>query len=161
MWCTHQCKQSECFGSSIYIYIYLLLGNLLQLLHSRGVSEQLSACSSSAPSSTANSNSSSPVKNTFPNQSNIAQVKPGPLPSNLDDLKVGDTREEHSDNLLSLTYICNPFYSPFFSFALQGFRAEAAPACSWHACLRHQDCPHRATPALQRLQHRLLALGIL
>ncbi|XP_004569737.1 myocardin isoform X2 [Maylandia zebra] len=59
----------------------------------KGVSEQLSACSSSAPSSTANSNSSSPVKNTFPNQSNIAQVKPGPLPSNLDDLKVSELRQ--------------------------------------------------------------------
>uniref|UniRef100_A0A3Q4H7E0 Myocardin n=1 Tax=Neolamprologus brichardi TaxID=32507 RepID=A0A3Q4H7E0_NEOBR len=54
---------------------------------------QLSACSSSAPSSTANSNSSSPVKNTFPNQSNISQVKPGPLPSNLDDLKVSELRQ--------------------------------------------------------------------
>ncbi|CAI5659733.1 unnamed protein product [Oreochromis niloticus] len=59
----------------------------------KGVSEQLSACSSSAPSSTANSNSSSPVKNTFPNQSNISQVKPGPLPSNLDDLKVSELRQ--------------------------------------------------------------------
>uniref|UniRef100_A0A3Q2V3P9 Myocardin n=1 Tax=Haplochromis burtoni TaxID=8153 RepID=A0A3Q2V3P9_HAPBU len=55
--------------------------------------EQLSACSSSAPSSTANSNSSSPVKNTFPNQSNISQVKPGPLPANLDDLKVSELRQ--------------------------------------------------------------------
>uniref|UniRef100_A0A3Q2WHT8 Myocardin n=1 Tax=Haplochromis burtoni TaxID=8153 RepID=A0A3Q2WHT8_HAPBU len=59
----------------------------------KGVSEQLSACSSSAPSSTANSNSSSPVKNTFPNQSNISQVKPGPLPANLDDLKVSELRQ--------------------------------------------------------------------
>lgn len=54
-----------------------------------GASEQLSACSSSGPSSTVNSNSSSPVKNTYPNQSNISSVKPGPLPANLDDLKVG------------------------------------------------------------------------
>ncbi|XP_030610146.1 myocardin isoform X2 [Archocentrus centrarchus] len=59
----------------------------------KGVSEQLSACSSSAPSSTANSNSSSPVKNTFPNQSSISPVKPGPLPSNLDDLKVSELRQ--------------------------------------------------------------------
>ncbi|KAM4525622.1 myocardin isoform 2-T3 [Odontesthes bonariensis] len=57
------------------------------------VSEQLTACSSSGPSSTANSNSSSPVKNTYPNQSNISSVKPGPLPANLDDLKVSELRQ--------------------------------------------------------------------
>uniref|UniRef100_A0A3Q1EG95 Myocardin n=1 Tax=Acanthochromis polyacanthus TaxID=80966 RepID=A0A3Q1EG95_9TELE len=45
------------------------------------------------PSSTANSNSSSPVKNTYPNQSNISPVKPGPLPANLDDLKVSELRQ--------------------------------------------------------------------
>uniref|UniRef100_A0A3B4ZR44 Myocardin n=1 Tax=Stegastes partitus TaxID=144197 RepID=A0A3B4ZR44_9TELE len=54
---------------------------------------QLSACSSSGPSSTANSNSSSPVKNNYPNQSNISPVKPGPLPANLDDLKVSELRQ--------------------------------------------------------------------
>ncbi|XP_069012340.1 myocardin [Embiotoca jacksoni] len=59
----------------------------------KGASEQLSACSSSGPPSTANSNSSSPVKNTFPNQSNISPVKPGPLPANLDDLKVSELRQ--------------------------------------------------------------------
>ncbi|KAM7382164.1 hypothetical protein PAMA_012839 [Pampus argenteus] len=59
----------------------------------KGSSEQLTACSSSAPSSTANSNSSSPVKNTYPNQSNISPVKPGPLPANLDDLKVSELRQ--------------------------------------------------------------------
>lgn len=62
--------------------------NPLECSHCRGVSEQLSACGSSGPSSQANSNSSSPVKNTYPNQSNISPVKPGPLPANLDDLKV-------------------------------------------------------------------------
>ncbi|XP_041830838.1 myocardin isoform X2 [Melanotaenia boesemani] len=59
----------------------------------KAVSEQLPACSSNGPSSTANSNSSSPVKNTFPNQSNISSVKPGPLPANLDDLKVSELRQ--------------------------------------------------------------------
>ncbi|XP_033467945.1 myocardin isoform X2 [Epinephelus lanceolatus] len=59
----------------------------------KGASEQLSACSSSAPSSQANSNSSSPVKNTYANQSNISPVKPGPLPANLDDLKVSELRQ--------------------------------------------------------------------
>ncbi|XP_029977394.1 myocardin-like isoform X2 [Sphaeramia orbicularis] len=58
-----------------------------------GAGEQLSACSSSGPSSTVNSNSSSPVKNTYPNQSNISSVKPGPLPANLDDLKVSELRQ--------------------------------------------------------------------
>ncbi|XP_030255252.1 myocardin isoform X3 [Sparus aurata] len=59
----------------------------------KGANEQLSACSSSGPSSQANSNSSSPVKNTYPNQSNISPVKPGPLPANLDDLKVSELRQ--------------------------------------------------------------------
>ncbi|XP_041819221.1 myocardin isoform X5 [Chelmon rostratus] len=59
----------------------------------KGASEQLSACSSSGPSSQTNSNSSSPVKNTYPNQSNISPVKPGPLPANLDDLKVSELRQ--------------------------------------------------------------------
>ncbi|GAA6225046.1 myocardin isoform X2 [Lates japonicus] len=59
----------------------------------KGSSDQISACSSSGPSSTANSNSSSPVKNTYPNQSNISPVKPGPLPANLDDLKVSELRQ--------------------------------------------------------------------
>ncbi|XP_029384348.1 myocardin isoform X2 [Echeneis naucrates] len=56
-------------------------------------SEQISACGSSGPSSTANSNSASPVKSAYPNQSNISPVKPGPLPANLDDLKVSELRQ--------------------------------------------------------------------
>ncbi|KAM9425372.1 myocardin [Pholidichthys leucotaenia] len=59
----------------------------------KGASEQLSGCSSSASSNTANSNSSSPVKSTYPNQSSISPVKPGPLPANLDDLKVSELRQ--------------------------------------------------------------------
>uniref|UniRef100_A0A3B4UFI4 Myocardin n=1 Tax=Seriola dumerili TaxID=41447 RepID=A0A3B4UFI4_SERDU len=56
-------------------------------------SEQISACGSSGPSSSANSNSPSPVKSAYPNQSNISPVKPGPLPANLDDLKVSELRQ--------------------------------------------------------------------
>ncbi|XP_054860763.1 myocardin isoform X2 [Amphiprion ocellaris] len=59
----------------------------------KAASEQLSACSSSGLSSSANSNSSSPVKNPYPNQSNSSPVKPGPLPANLDDLKVSELRQ--------------------------------------------------------------------
>ncbi|KAF7661545.1 hypothetical protein LDENG_00259620 [Lucifuga dentata] len=59
----------------------------------KGSGEQLSACSSSGPSSTVSSNSSSPVKNTYPNQTNISPIKPGPLPANLDDLKVSELRQ--------------------------------------------------------------------
>ncbi|XP_035467509.2 myocardin isoform X2 [Scophthalmus maximus] len=59
----------------------------------KGSSEQISACGSSGPSSTVNSNSSSPVKSTYANQSNISPVKPGPLPANLDDLKVSELRQ--------------------------------------------------------------------
>nr|XP_020467415.1 myocardin isoform X3 [Monopterus albus] len=59
----------------------------------KGASEQISAGSSNAPPSTANSNSSSPVKNTYPSQSNVSPVKPGPLPANLDDLKVSELRQ--------------------------------------------------------------------
>ncbi|KAG7239800.1 hypothetical protein INR49_028388 [Caranx melampygus] len=59
----------------------------------KGSSEQLSACGSSGPSSTTNSNSPSPVKSAYPNQSNISPVKPGPLPANLDDLKVSELRQ--------------------------------------------------------------------
>ncbi|XP_031729715.1 myocardin isoform X6 [Anarrhichthys ocellatus] len=59
----------------------------------KGAGEQLSACSPNGPSSQANSNSSSPVKNTYANQSNISPVQPGPLPANLDDLKVSELRQ--------------------------------------------------------------------
>ncbi|XP_056221417.1 myocardin isoform X1 [Seriola aureovittata] len=59
----------------------------------KGSGEQISACGSSGPSSSANSNSPSPVKSAYPNQSNISPVKPGPLPANLDDLKVSELRQ--------------------------------------------------------------------
>ncbi|XP_065805285.1 myocardin isoform X2 [Labrus bergylta] len=59
----------------------------------KGVSEQLSVCTSNGPSSQTNCSSSSPVKNSYPNQSTISPVKPGPLPANLDDLKVSELRQ--------------------------------------------------------------------
>ncbi|XP_034715715.1 myocardin isoform X4 [Etheostoma cragini] len=59
----------------------------------KGASEQLPVCSSSAPSGRANSSSPSAVKNTYANQSSISPVKPGPLPANLDDLKVSELRQ--------------------------------------------------------------------
>ncbi|KAM4716287.1 myocardin isoform 2-T2 [Anableps anableps] len=59
----------------------------------KGNSEQLPPCASSGPSSNSNSNSSSPIKNTFSNQNNISPVKVGPLPANLDDLKVSELRQ--------------------------------------------------------------------
>ncbi|XP_077959196.1 myocardin isoform X16 [Gasterosteus aculeatus] len=59
----------------------------------KGASEQLSGCSRSGPSSQANSNSSSPIKNTYTNQSHISPLQPGPLPTNLDDLKVSELRQ--------------------------------------------------------------------
>ncbi|XP_077357945.1 myocardin isoform X3 [Festucalex cinctus] len=55
--------------------------------------EQLSVCTSSGPASTGDSNSSSPVKTAYPTQNNISPVKPGPLPANLDDLKVSELRQ--------------------------------------------------------------------
>ncbi|XP_058477279.1 myocardin isoform X2 [Solea solea] len=64
-----------------------------QVQTQKGSSEQISVCGSSGPSSTVNSNSSSPVKSTHPNQSNISAVKPGSLPANLDDLKVSELRQ--------------------------------------------------------------------
>lgn len=72
---------------------------------SRGNSEQLPVFSSSRPSSNSNSNSSSPVKNTFSNQSNVSPVKVGPLPANLDDLKVGFIGNKKKPNHYSITII--------------------------------------------------------
>ncbi|XP_075889823.1 myocardin isoform X4 [Nelusetta ayraudi] len=59
----------------------------------KGGGEQLSTCSSSGQSSQVNCNSTSPIKNTYPNQSSISPIKPGPLPANLDDLKVSELRQ--------------------------------------------------------------------
>ncbi|XP_048089426.1 myocardin isoform X7 [Alosa alosa] len=66
-----------------------------QPLHQQqGNSEQLSTCSSSAPTSTVSSSSSSPVKTTYCSPTTVNPVKPGPLPPNLDDLKVSELRQQ-------------------------------------------------------------------
>ncbi|KAH0629559.1 hypothetical protein JD844_011713 [Phrynosoma platyrhinos] len=55
--------------------------------------EQMTKTSSSSPASVTNS-SLSPVKGTFSGQSCVSSLKPGPLPSNLDDLKVSELRQQ-------------------------------------------------------------------
>ncbi|KAK1162201.1 myocardin-like isoform X1 [Acipenser oxyrinchus oxyrinchus] len=61
---------------------------------------QLKQCNESlprntnAPTSTISSSSLSPVKSTFSGQSQISPIKPAPLPSNLDDLKVSELRQQ-------------------------------------------------------------------
>ncbi|XP_044309665.1 myocardin isoform X4 [Varanus komodoensis] len=55
--------------------------------------EQMAKTSSSSPTTTSSS-PLSPVKGTFSGQSCISSLKPGPLPSNLDDLKVSELRQQ-------------------------------------------------------------------
>ncbi|XP_033894369.3 myocardin-like isoform X2 [Acipenser ruthenus] len=61
---------------------------------------QLKQCNESlsrntnTPTSTISSSSLSPVKSTFSGQSQISPIKPAPLPSNLDDLKVSELRQQ-------------------------------------------------------------------
>ncbi|XP_041076221.1 myocardin [Polyodon spathula] len=61
---------------------------------------QLKQCNESlprntnAPTSTVSSGTLSPVKSTFSGQSQISPIKPAPLPSNLDDLKVSELRQQ-------------------------------------------------------------------
>nr|XP_046212931.1 myocardin isoform X5 [Oncorhynchus gorbuscha] len=57
-------------------------------------SEQLTVGSSSVTTNMVNSSSSSPVKITYSGQTSISPVKPGPLPPNLDDLKVSELRQQ-------------------------------------------------------------------
>nr|XP_029540779.1 myocardin isoform X6 [Oncorhynchus nerka] len=57
-------------------------------------SEQLTVGSSSVTTNMVNSSSSSPVKTTYSGQTSISPVKPGPLPPNLDDLKVSELRQQ-------------------------------------------------------------------
>ncbi|XP_054610140.1 myocardin isoform X1 [Dunckerocampus dactyliophorus] len=59
----------------------------------KGATEQLPACAPNCPSNPGDSNPSSPVKTSYPTQNNISPVKPGPLPPNLDDLKVSELRQ--------------------------------------------------------------------
>ncbi|KAM3860066.1 myocardin [Diretmus argenteus] len=61
-------------------------------VHTQKGANDLPACSS-APTSAITSSSSSPVKTTYPNQT-ISPIKPGPLPANLDDLKVSELRQQ-------------------------------------------------------------------
>ncbi|NWX49561.1 MYCD protein, partial [Steatornis caripensis] len=50
--------------------------------------------SSNSSSASVNSTPLSPVKTTFSGQTCVSSVKPGPLPSNLDDLKVSELRQQ-------------------------------------------------------------------
>uniref|UniRef100_A0ACB8EJS5 Uncharacterized protein n=1 Tax=Sphaerodactylus townsendi TaxID=933632 RepID=A0ACB8EJS5_9SAUR len=56
-------------------------------------SEQAAKTTNSSPTAVANS-PLSPVKGTFSGQPCISTLKPGPLPSNLDDLKVSELRQQ-------------------------------------------------------------------
>nr|XP_015212168.1 PREDICTED: myocardin isoform X3 [Lepisosteus oculatus] len=47
-----------------------------------------------APTSTMTTNTLSPVKSTYSGQTPISPIKPGPLPTNLDDLKVSELRQQ-------------------------------------------------------------------
>ncbi|NWU20824.1 MYCD protein, partial [Dyaphorophyia castanea] len=49
---------------------------------------------SNSSSSSANNTPLSPVKTTFSGQTCVSSIKPGPLPSNLDDLKVSELRQQ-------------------------------------------------------------------
>ncbi|NXL49001.1 MYCD protein, partial [Podilymbus podiceps] len=50
--------------------------------------------SSNSSSSSVNNTPLSPVKTTFSGQTCVSSIKPGPLPSNLDDLKVSELRQQ-------------------------------------------------------------------
>ncbi|XP_008492739.2 myocardin isoform X7 [Calypte anna] len=50
--------------------------------------------SSNSSSTSANNTPLSPVKTTFSGQTCVSSIKPGPLPSNLDDLKVSELRQQ-------------------------------------------------------------------
>ncbi|KAM6951706.1 myocardin [Aplochiton taeniatus] len=60
----------------------------------KSMNDHLTGCSSSGSTSTVNSSASSPVKTTYPSQPSMSPVKPGPLPANLDDLKVSELRQQ-------------------------------------------------------------------
>ncbi|XP_046710237.1 myocardin isoform X3 [Silurus meridionalis] len=79
-----QCPQSQSFS---YQPVH-------QHLSTKQTGEQQTQCSSSGANSTDSISSSSPVKTTYCSTSNITSVRPGPLPSNLDDLKVSELRQQ-------------------------------------------------------------------
>ncbi|XP_051531112.1 myocardin-like isoform X4 [Myxocyprinus asiaticus] len=80
----HQCPQSQSFSYH----------TLNQHTPNKQSSEQQLSCSSNGPTSGINSSSSSPVKTTYCNPTSITPVRPGPLPANLDDLKVSELRQQ-------------------------------------------------------------------
>ncbi|XP_057214964.1 myocardin isoform X7 [Triplophysa rosa] len=80
----HQCPQSQSFSYQ----------PLNQHTPNKQSSEQQTSCSSSVPTSGVNSSSSSPVKTTYCNPTPMTSVRPGPLPANLDDLKVSELRQQ-------------------------------------------------------------------
>nr|XP_055031177.1 myocardin isoform X4 [Misgurnus anguillicaudatus] len=80
----HQCPQSQSFSYQ----------TLNQHTTNKQSSEQQTSCSSSVPTSGVNSSSSSPVKTTYCNPTSVTPVRPGPLPANLDDLKVSELRQQ-------------------------------------------------------------------
>ncbi|XP_060717436.1 myocardin isoform X6 [Tachysurus vachellii] len=79
-----QCPQSQSFSYQ----------PVQQHLSTKHTSEQQTPCSSSAATSTESSSCSSPVKTTYCNTSNMTPIRPGPLPANLDDLKVSELRQQ-------------------------------------------------------------------
>ncbi|XP_060795643.1 myocardin isoform X9 [Neoarius graeffei] len=79
-----QCPQSQSFSYQ----------PINQHLSTKQTSEQQTLCSSSTATSTESSSSSSPVKTTYCSASNMTPVRPGPLPANLDDLKVSELRQQ-------------------------------------------------------------------
>ncbi|XP_017548629.1 myocardin isoform X2 [Pygocentrus nattereri] len=79
-----QCPQSQSFSYQ----------PLHQHLSNKQTNEQHTPCSSSGATSTPSSSSSSPVKTTYCSPSNVTPVRPGPLPANLDDLKVSELRQQ-------------------------------------------------------------------
>ncbi|XP_066519047.1 myocardin [Hoplias malabaricus] len=79
-----QCPQSQSFS-------YQPLHQHQQPTNKQA-SEQLTPCSGAT--STPSSNSSSPVKTTYCSPPSITPVRPGPLPANLDDLKVSELRQQ-------------------------------------------------------------------
>ncbi|XP_051523049.1 myocardin-like isoform X2 [Myxocyprinus asiaticus] len=80
----HQYPQSQSFSYH----------TLNQHTPNKQSSEQQTSCCSNGPTSGVNSSSSSPVKTTFCNATSLTPVRPGPLPANLDDLKVSELRQQ-------------------------------------------------------------------
>lgn len=63
--------------------------------------------SSNSSSAAANNTPLSPVKTTFSGQTCVSSIKPGPLPSNLDDLKVSADPVATGAGSYSLAVLCS------------------------------------------------------